>query len=200
MVPSQPASIPGYRLGDPTLAPAPYTQDDLSKLKAALLFGDDDLLALRQAGDILVPLTESILDVWYGFVGSHDFLLASFSSDAGPQGEYLARVRARFGQWIADTCSGAYDEAWLAYQWEIGRRHWMGKNQIDTPASDGTPSFIRWRYVNALIYPIAMTIRPFLERGTTDTAQIERMQQAWLKAVLLQVTLWSQPYLRDGAW
>jgi hypothetical protein len=197
---TQPASIPGYRLGDPTLAPAPYTLEDLSKLKAALLFGDDDLLALRQAGEILVPQTEAILDVWYGFVGSHDFLLEAFASPAGPQPEYLARVRARFGQWIADTCAGVYDDAWLTYQWEIGQRHWMGKNRTDAPASDGTPPFIPWRYVNALIYPIAVTIRPFLERGTTDTAQVERMAMAWLKAVLLQVTLWSQPYLRESAW
>ena len=200
MASTQPASIPGYRFGDPTRAPAPFTQEDLGQLQAALLFGDDDLLALRQAGDILVPQTDAILDVWYRFVGSHDFLLASFSSDTGPQGAYLARVRARFGQWVAGTCSGAYDDVWLAYQWEIGRHHWTGKNQTDTPAADGTPPFIPWRYVNALIYPIAMTVRPFLQRGTADSAQVERMQQAWLKAVLLQVTLWSLPYLREGAW
>lgn len=63
----------------------------------------------------------------------------------------------------------------------------------------GAPPFIHFRYVNALIYPIFATIRPFLEKGKSDPAEVERMHQAWLKAVLLQVTLWSQPYLREGA-
>jgi hypothetical protein len=27
---------------------------------------------------------------------------------------------------------------------------------------------------------------------------VEVMHQAWVKAVLLQVILWSQPYVRDG--
>ena len=28
--------------------------------------------------------------------------------------------------------------------------------------------------------------------------EVERMHQAWLKSVLIQVVLWSQPYVRDG--
>lgn len=58
-----------------------------------------------------------------------------------------------------------------------------------------TPSFIHWRYLNTLAYPIAMTIRPFLERGITDAVQVLRMGWVWqarLKAALSRVTLWSQ--------
>ncbi len=193
-------SIPGYRYGDPTLPPSPVTAEDFARLKAALLFTDDDLAALRRAGDILVPQTEAILDVWYGFVGSHDFLLAYFATPQGPSQEYLARVRARFGQWIADTCRAQYDAAWLAYQQEIGRRHCTGKNETDGPAAAGTPPLVHFRYVNALVYPIYATVRPFLEKGESDPAAVERMHQAWLKAVLLQVTLWSHAYVREGAW
>jgi hypothetical protein len=29
---------------------------------------------------------------------------------------------------------------------------------------------------------------------------IERMQQAWTKAVLLHITLWSRPYAREALW
>lgn len=193
-------SIPGYRYGYPSLPPSPVSLAELERLKAALLLGEDDLAALRQAGSILVPQTDAILDVWYGFVGSHDFLLAYFSRPDGASPEYLARVRARFGQWIADTCRAQYDEAWLAYQQEIGRRHFTGKNQADGDAAAGTPPLVHFRYVNALVYPIYATVRPFLEKGESDPAQVERMHQAWLKAVLLQVTLWARPYVVPDAW
>ncbi len=195
-----PTPVPGYHYGDPALPPSPLSPDDAAHLKAALLFGADDVTALRRAGEILVPQTEAILDVWYGFVGSHPFLLASFSRSDGPSAEYLARVRARFGRWIADTCRAEYDAEWLAYQQEIGRRHHSGKNEADGEAAAGTPPLIPWRYVNALVYPIYGTVRPFLEQGGDDATTVEWMHQAWLKAVLLHTTLWSHPYTRDGAW
>ena len=190
-------TIPGYRYGDPSLPPSPVSLEDLERLKAALLFTDDDVRALREAGEILAPRVEDILDVWYGFVGSHDFLLAYFSTPDGPDANYLARVRARFGQWILDTCRAEYDASWLAYQAEIGHRHYDKKNQTD--GVTGAPPLIHFRYINALVYPIYATIRPFLEQGASDPAAVEQMHQAWLKAVLLQVTLWSRPYMQPGA-
>ena len=199
MTPS-PATIPGYRYGDSSLPAALLTANDFANLKGSLLFGDDDLAALREAGAILVPQTDAILDVWYGFVGSTPALLAYFSRADGPSTEYLGRVRARFGQWIDDTCRADYDDTWLAYQHEIGERHFRRKNTTDGEAATGTPPIIHWRYLNALVYPIYATIRPFLERGSSDAAAVERMHQAWLKSVLLQVTLWSQPYIQEGGW
>lgn len=195
-----PVSIPGYRLGDPTLPPSPVTLAELTTLKEALLFGDDDVAALRRAGQILIPQTEAILDVWYGFVGAHEFLLRYFSTPTGPSAEYLSRVRARFGQWIADTCRAEYDASWLAYQEEIGRRHLSSKNQADGLAAAGTPPLVHFRYLNALVYPIYATVRTFLEKGGDDPASVERMHQAWLKAVLLQVTLWARVYTRSEVW
>jgi hypothetical protein len=197
---SDSGAIPGYRYGDVSLPPATVSLADLARLKAALLFGEEDVAALRRAGEILVPRSDAILDVWYGFVGSHDFLLAYFTGPQGPSGDYLAAVRARFGQWIADTCRAEYDETWLAYQEEIGRRHYRAKNEADGPAAAGTPPLIHFRYVNALVYPIYATVRSFLEQGESDPAAVERMHQAWLKAVLLQATLWSRAYLPDGTW
>lgn len=193
-------TIPGYQYGDPSLPAAPLTATAFADLKRALLFTDDDIAALREAHAILVPQTEAILDVWYNFVGSTPALLAYFSRPDGPSSEYLARVRARFGKWIDDTCRAEYDDAWLAYQHEIGWRHFRRKNSTDGEAAEGTPPIIHWRYLNALVYPIYATVRPCLERGSTDPAAVERMHQAWLKSVLLQVTLWSQPYLSEGSW
>ena len=197
---AQAETIPGYRYGDPALPPAPLTAEEFTNLKAALLFTPEDVAALREARAILVPQTGAILDVWYNFVGSSPALLIYFTGPEGPSAEYLARVRTRFGQWIDDTCRAEYDEAWLAYQYEIGWRHFSRKNQTEGAAAAGTPPFIHWRYLNALVYPIYATVRPFLEQGAADPARVERMHQAWLKAVLLQVTLWSQPYLQEGGW
>ena len=114
----------GYTYDDPGLAPSPVVAEDLEALQASVLWTEEDAAALRRAGEVLVPRTEEILDVWYGFVGSHPHLVAAF---AGPDGEpdphYLAGVRERFGRWIDDLCNRPHDEQWLAYQEEIGRRH-----------------------------------------------------------------------------
>ena len=50
----------------------------------------------------------------------------------------------------------------------------------------------------ALLVPITTTHRPFLAKGGATPEEVEAIHAAWLKAVLLQVILWSQPYVRDG--
>lgn len=187
------ATIPGYRMGDPALPKGALDEAAFERLAKATLFTDEDRRALREAKAIIEPHVEELLDVWYGFVGSHDFLLASFSTPEGPNADYLARVRARFGRWVLDTLSADYDAAWLAYQAEVGRRHARGKNETD--GAHGTPDVVGFRYVVALIYPIYATIRDFLARGARDAEHLERMHQAWLKAVILNVAVWSQAYV-----
>src|SRR3990172_3649405 len=95
-------SIPGYRFGDPGLPKSPITMDELATLKTSLLFSDDDIAALRKAHDVVKDQVEAILDVWYGFVGSTQHLLAYFSDPKTnqPIASYLDAVRKRFGQWI----------------------------------------------------------------------------------------------------
>jgi hypothetical protein len=180
-----------------TTSSSPITLAELERIKAALMLTDDDLAALRRARGILEPRVDELLDVWYGFVGSHDFLLHYFAGPDGPDGDYLAAVRRRFGQWVLDLTSAEYDHEWLAYQEEIGRRHYLDKGATDGVA--GTPPLVSYRYMIPLAYPIYATVRPFLEQGEGDAGEVERMHQAWLKAVLLSVTLWSRPYLRVGA-
>ena len=159
---------------------SPVSLQDLELLKATLLLGDDDLAALRRSGEVLAPQVEESLDVWYGFVGANPHLLAAFSNAHGqPDQRYLAAVRRRFGQWILDTTRAEYDQAWLDYQHEIGLH-------------------IPLRYVLALLVPVTTTLRPFLAKGGAAPEEVEAMHAAWVKAVLLQVVLWSQPYVRDG--
>jgi Protoglobin len=189
--------IPGYTYGTDAVARSPIGLEELEPLKATLLLGDDDLAALRRSGELLAPRVEEILDVWYGFVGANPHLLAAFSGpDGQPDQAYLAAVRQRFGRWILDTARADYDQAWLDYQHEIGlRHHRSGKNRTDgAHAADHIPL----RYVLALLVPITTTLKPFLAEGGAAPQEVEAMHQAWVKAVLLQVILWSHPYVRDG--
>ncbi len=191
-------TIPGYRLNDPSLPRSPLSQRDLDELKASLLFGADDIVALRKACDVVSDQLEAILDVWYSFVGGTPHLLAYFvdPKTAQSNGNYLAAVRKRFGQWILDTCAANYDDAWLDYQDEIGRRHHrIGKNATD--AVSAAPH-IAMRHLLALVIPISVTMKPFLANKGHNEADVDAMHAAWTKSVLLQAILWSRPYTKDG--
>lgn len=191
-------SIPGYRLDDPALPPSPLTLADLEELKGSLLLGPDDIAALRKAESVVGDQIEAILDVWYGFVGGTPHLLKYFSDakTGAPDTAYLGAVRKRFGQWILDTCRGNYDERWLAWQDEIGRRHHrIGKNKTD--GASAVPH-IPMRHVLALAIPISVTMKPFLGKKGHSPAEVDAMHAAWTKAVLLQAILWSRPYTKEG--
>jgi Protoglobin len=169
-------------------------------LTKTVLLEEADLGYLRMSADVLRDQVDAILDVWYGFVAANSHLLHYFTrpSDGRPNEEYLAAVRKRFGDWILDTAEGRYDEAWRAKQYEIGRRHHRtGKNTTDkVEATD----HIHLRYIVLLVYPIWATLRPFLAEKGHRADDIEKMHQAWLKSLLLQITLWSQSYVREGDW
>ncbi len=189
--------IPGYTHGRPDLPTSPISPEELALIEESLLFGDEDREALRMSEAILAPQVEEILDVWYGFVGSKPQLLQYFSSaDGKPDMEYLAAVRKRFGQWILDTARAKHDQDWLNYQHAIAvRHHRTGKNRTDKA---NAIDHIHFRYLPALFYPITATLKPFLAKSGHSAEQVEAMHQAWQKSVLLQVILWSHPYVRDG--
>lgn len=192
------SSIPGYTYGTAAVGPSPISLSDLEQLKASVLFGDDDVQQLRASLEIVRDHVEEILDVWYGFVGSQPHLLASFSArtDGRPLADYLGAVRKRFGQWILDTARAQYDQQWLDYQHLIGlRHHRSGKN-----LTDGAPStaIVPFRDLFALIFPVTFTLRPFLAKKGHSAEEVEKMYAAWVKSCLLQLTLWSYPYVKDG--
>lgn len=192
-------SIPGYTYGTSAVARSPVSLADFETMKKSVLFGDDDVRWLRMSYEILKDQTEAVLDVWYGFVASQPHLLASFTAkaDGKPLGDYLGAVRRRFGQWILDTARAEYDQAWLDYQHEIGLRHHRAKKN----RTDGAPAaaeLVPFRDLFALVFPITFTLRPFLAKKGHAAADVEGMYAAWLKSCLLQVTLWSHPYVKDG--
>lgn len=179
---------------NPTMSDSPVTATDLDELQQSVLWTEADAAALQRAADILGPQTEAIMDVWYGFVGSHPHLVKEFAgADGHPDAAYLAGVRERFGQWIVDVCRSDHGAGWLARQEEIGLRHHTSKKNV-TDGVRSPSAHVPLRQVIALIVPITVTIRPFLERGDADADQVEAMYQAWFKAVVLSVSLWARPY------
>lgn len=191
-------NIPGYTYGSSALARSPVSLADFEAMKQSVLFDQADVDALRLSHDVLADQTDAILDVWYGFVASQPHLVASFGgrSDGQPLGDYLAAVRKRFAQWILDTAGANYDQAWLDYQYEIALRHHRAKKNT-TDGADST-DIVPFRDLFLLIVPITFTLKPFLAKKGHSVEDVERMHAAWLKSCLLQVTLWSYPYVRDG--
>lgn len=189
--------ISGYIYGTAEVAQSPLKLEDLENLKKAVLFNDEDETYLRLAGEVLADQVEEVLDVWYGFVASHPHLVYYFTDGQGnANSSYLSAVRHRFGQWILDLCNRSYNQQWLDYQHEIAlRHHRIKKNQTD--GVNSVPN-IDYRYIIAFIYPITATIKPFLAKKGHGTGEVEKMHQAWFKAVVMSVALWSIPYVKDG--
>jgi len=191
-------NIPGYTYGAQAVARSPLTLADFDLMKKSVLFGDEDVQSLRLSYEVLKDQVEAVLDVWYGFVGSNPHLLASFTgkSDGKPLGDYLGAVRKRFGRWILDTARAEYDQKWLDYQHEVGlRHHRTKKNRTDGVASTDIVSF---RDLFLLVFPVTFTLKPFLAKKGRSAEEVEKMYAAWVKSCLLQVTLWSRPYVKDG--
>lgn len=190
--------IPGYTLGTSAVSRSPVTLAELELLKKTLLFGPEDVQALKRSHEILKNQTDAILDVWYGFVGSNPHLLQFFAHPRTnePQAAYLEAVRKRFAQWILATASAEYGQAWLDYQHEIGLRHHRAKKNKTDDAN--AAEIVSFRYLPALLVPITTTLTPFLAKQGHSPAEVEGMRAAWVKSVLLQTILWSHPYVKPG--
>lgn len=188
----------GYTYGTKEVAKSPLSMEDLNLLKQTLLFSDEDVKYLKMSKEILKDQTNDILDVWYGFVGSTPQLLYFFGNKTTgkPEGEYLAKVRERFGMWILQTAEANYDQNWLNYQYEIGLRHYTTKKN-KTDNANSVP-IVNYRYIPALTIPVTTTLKPFLAKKGNSVEEVDKMYNAWLKSVLLQSILWGQPYLKQG--
>jgi hypothetical protein len=188
----------GYTYGTKLVAKSPFTLEDLKLLEQSMLFTDDDVKYLKMSHDILKDQTNDILDVWYGFVGGTPQLLYFFGNKTTgkPEGEYLAKVRERFGMWILQTAEANYDQNWLNYQYEIGLRHYTTKKN-KTDKATAVP-IVNYRYIPALTIPVTTTLKPFLAKKGASAEDVEKMYNAWVKSVLMQAILWGQPYMKKG--
>jgi len=189
-------TIKGYDYSKATLEQSPVTLHDLALLKKTLLWSNDDDRYLKMAGEVLKDQINEVLDLWYGYVGGNEHLVYYFSENGKPNMDYLTAVRARFGQWILDLCQKPYDQNWLNYQHEIAKRHHSTKKN-KTDEVDSVP-IVNYRYRIAFIYPITVTIKSFLGRKGHSQSDVDAMHNAWFKAVVLTVILWTYPYVNKG--
>lgn len=190
--------IPGYNPGSPEVAKSPITMDEWKELQASAFFSDEDVTYLRLSYDVLKDQAEDLVKVWRGIVALHPHLKAySANPDTGePDEEYSARVGKRFAQWVLDTAKAEYDQTWLDYQYEIGLRHHRSKKNKTDQAH--TAPHIRARDLLAFSAAIVAPMKPYLETGGHSPEVVNRMYDAWWKSMILQVTLWSQPYMNRG--
>jgi len=187
--------IPGYTFGSASIKRSPVSLSEFEQMKQSALFGDEDVRYLRASESVVRPQVEAILDVWYGFIGGTPHLVASFANASGPSAPYLGAVRKRFGQWILDTARAEYDQRWLDYQHEIGLRHHRLKKNL-TDGADAAP-IVPFRHLFPVIAPVIETLKPFLANGGHRPEEVMAMHSAWLKSCLLQMTLWTQPYVPE---
>ncbi|MGI8958562.1 MAG: protoglobin domain-containing protein [Bryobacteraceae bacterium] len=191
--------IPGYDYGRETVSDSTVTMDELQQLEQTVGWTDEDASWLRVAAETLVPQSEQIVDAWRAAIARQPHLSAWFlKTDGTPDEAYKAAVKRRFVQWISDLCLRPHDHDWLNYQEEIGLRHTpVKKNQTDRGQ---TPPLVPLRYTIAFASVVITSIRPFLDSSGKSEHDLQSIQAAWARAVLLSIALWSRPYTSPGLW
>jgi len=173
--------------------------DELHQLEASAGWTDEDANLLQKHRDIFLRRAEDMVDSWRAVIASQPHLAKwFFGPDGKPDEEYKARVKQRFVQWVRDVCIRLHDQTWLDYQEEIGLRHTPEKKNV-TDSSD-TPALVPLRYLFAFSSLVARGARKFFIEEGVAGEELEQLQAAWSKAVILHVTLWSRPYTKDGLW
>jgi len=192
-------TIAGYTYGTSDVPPSPVSLGDLDLLKQSVLFGPEEEDWLRRAGEVLDEQAEALVDHWRGIIAAQPHLsIYSAGLDGQPNPAYGAASKPRFVQWVRDVCRRPYDQDWLDYQHEIGLRHTRAKKN----RTDGVESapHIPLRYLLSFTAVIMTTTKPFLTARGHTVAEVDRMYDAWCKAVMLHVTLWAEPYASPEDW
>jgi len=200
MLPSSEAvAIAGYDYGGPQSAHSPVSMEELRQLEATVGWTEEDARILQQSGSIFRAKAEQMVDAWRAVIGAQPHLAKwFFGSDGKPDEAYKAKVKKRFVQWVGDACFRPHDQAWLDYQEEIGLRHTPAKKNH----TDGTqtPPVVPLRYLLGFVTVVTTTTRRFFTAAGRHGQDLQRLEDAWAKAVQLHVILWSRPYVKDGLW
>jgi hypothetical protein len=191
--------IAGYDYGRTATVRSPLSLKDLREIEQATGWSEEDAGVLRRHERLFVRHAESMVDHWRSILGAQPHLVKSFFGPDGKRdGEYAARVKARFVRWVIDVVQRPHDEAWLNYQEEIGLRHMPAKkNQTD---HRNTPPVVELRFLLAFTAVVALSTRKFFREAGIAGEELERLMDAWSRAVQLHVTLWSRPYAKEDLW
>jgi hypothetical protein len=184
---------------DPEIAHSPISLDELRQIEATAGWSEEDARVLQRHGDIFKQHAEQMVDAWRAVIGAQPHLAKWFvGPDGKPDDEYKGKVKKRFVQWVLDACFRPHDQAWLDYQEEIGLRHTPEKKNKTDAAN--TPPVVPLRYLIAFGSVVAIKARKFfIDAGVRDE-ELQRLEDAWSKAVQLHITLWSLPYTKEGLW
>lgn len=192
-------TISGYDYGRPNAARSPVSLEELRQLEEAAGWTAEDAKILQTHGSIFRQHAEQMVESWRAVIGSQPHLAQWFFGPGGkPDEEYKAKVKRRFVQWVVDACLRPHDQAWLDYQEEIGLRHTPAKKN----KTDGveTPPLVPLRYLIAFGPVVTQTSRKFFVDAGVEEGELQKLADAWSKAVQLHITLWARPYAREGLW
>jgi hypothetical protein len=193
-----PSSIPGYDYGTPKSAMSPVSESELSQLEQAAGWSAEDAGVLAGHAELFRMKAESMVDSWRAVIGSQPHLSMWFvKPDGKPDDEYKASVKRRFVQWVIDVALRPHDREWLNYQQEMGLRHTPAKKNKTDGAQ--TPPLVPFRYLVGFV-PVVLPISRFFNDAVQDEAELKKLEDAWTKAVLLHVTLWSRAYVAEDLW
>jgi hypothetical protein len=190
--------IPGYEFGTRKSAVSPVSEEDLRLLEQTVGWSESDSSVLQKHADLIRHQAEHMVDSWRSVIGEQPHLAKwFFGPDGKADDEYKARVKRRFVQWVTDVALRKHDRDWLNYQEEIGLRHTPAKKNV----TDGsqTPPIVPLRYLLGFI-PVVLPIRKFFASVIQNEAELKNLEDAWAKAVLLHITLWSRPYASHDLW
>jgi hypothetical protein len=192
------SSISGYDYGTPKSAVSPVSESDLSELEETAGWTSADAGVLARHADLFRSKAESMVDSWRAVIGAQPHLAHWFvKPDGTPDDAYKASVKRRFVQWVIDVALRPHDRDWLNYQEEIGLRHTPAKKNETDGAH--TPRVVPFRYLLGFV-AVVLPIRQFFAEDIKDEVELKRLEDAWTKAVLLHITLWSRSYMKEDLW
>lgn len=193
---NSPAQLPGE--DKVTVVAPPWFPDaeEVELLGRVGLFSPDDARALRKIWRTLKGQTDDYLDMVLGMVAAYPALATALAavcneSSAGSTSGSVA-LRRLFREWLSETCLFPHEPPWLKRLYSE-----LPPNRSMQSLLTLLPSF---RYLIALSFPLVATARSLLVASGLTPPEIERMQHALLKAILLQVTLLSKLYVREELW
>lgn len=191
-------TIPGYDYGKPESATSPVTGEELAQLEQSVGWTAEDAAILQRHADLFRAKAETMVDSWRAVIGAQPHLAHWFvKPDGAPDDAYKAAVKKRFVQWVVDVATRPHDRDWLNYQQEIGLRHTPAKKNRTDGAH--TPPVVPLRYLLGFV-PRVLPVPDFFAADLNDEAEFTRLQDAWTRAVLLHITLWSRAYTQESLW
>jgi hypothetical protein len=192
------AHIPGYDYGRAGSAASSLTEEELRQLEQTVGWTEKDASVLRKHAELFQQQAEAMVDSWRGVIGAQPHLAQWFVDPQGkPDDDYKARVKRRFIQWVVDVATRQHDRDWINYQEEIGLRHTPAKK--NTTDNKHTPPLVPLRYLLGFV-PVVLPVGRFFASEINSEDELNALECAWTKAVLLHVTLWSRPYVMQGLW